>query len=57
MRSQGGKLRRIRDPVSATTTLGEEFPLVHAIDQTGLSANVTGGTDFATFTAGTTQRQ
>ena len=45
----------IRGPVSATTTMGEAFPLVDAINQTGLSANyVSGVTDFATFTAGTT---
>jgi hypothetical protein len=48
----------IRGPVSAATTMGESgelTALVHAIDQTGLSANyVSGVTDFATFTAGTT---
>jgi hypothetical protein len=45
----------IRGPVSATTTMGEAFPLVAAIDQSGLSdVYVSGVTDFATFTAGTT---
>jgi hypothetical protein len=45
----------IRGPVTATTTMGVVFPLVHAIDQTGLSATyVSGVTDFATFTASTT---
>jgi hypothetical protein len=42
-------------PVSASTTMGEDSPLVHAFDQSGLSAHyVSGVTDFATFTASTT---
>jgi len=45
----------IRGPVSATTTMGEVFPLVDAINQSGLSANyLSGVTDFDTFTGGTT---
>ena len=43
------------DPVSATTNMGESFPLVHAIDQSGLTANyVSGVTNFDTFVAATT---
>jgi hypothetical protein len=42
-------------PVAGTTTMGEIFPLLHAFDQTGLSATyISGVTDFATFTASTT---
>lgn len=42
--------------LSATTTMGEGFPLVHAIDQSGLSAGYTSGvTDFDTYIAGNPQ--
>ena len=42
----------IRGAVSATTNMGEAFPLVHAIDQSGLSATyVSGVTDFDAFVA------
>jgi hypothetical protein len=45
----------IEGPVSASTTMGEAFPLSHSFDQSGLSATyVSGITDFATFTASTT---
>lgn len=45
----------MRGAVSATTTMGEEYPLVHAIDQSGLSAAyVSGVTDFDAFVATTT---
>jgi hypothetical protein len=42
----------ILGPVSATTNMGELFPLVHAFDQSGLSNNyVSGVTNFDTFVA------
>jgi len=45
----------IRGAVSATTDMGESFPLVHAINQTGLSAGyVSGVTDFDTYVPATT---
>ncbi len=40
----------ILEPVSATTNMGEAFPLVHAIDQSGLSRGYTTGvTRFDTY--------
>jgi hypothetical protein len=40
---------------SATTNMGESFPLSHAIDQSGLTATyVSGTTDFDSFVASTT---
>jgi hypothetical protein len=45
----------IRGAVSAATDMGELFPLVHAIDQSGLSASYASGTtDFDTYVPATT---
>jgi hypothetical protein len=42
----------ILDPVSATTNMGEIYPLVHTFDQSGLSPGyVSGVTDFETYVA------
>ena len=42
----------ILGPVSATTNMGETFPLVHSFDQTGLSQNYTSGvTNFDIYVA------
>jgi hypothetical protein len=40
-------------PVSATTTMGEEHPIAHSFDQSGLSTGyVSGVTDFDSYIAG-----
>jgi hypothetical protein len=44
---------QIIQPQSASTNMGEDFPLVHSIDQSGLSVGYTTGvTDFDTYLSG-----